>query len=141
VPTSPFEPVLRYATYVVLVWLGVLAGTIGTFLVPGMTVGGFLGLSTLVAVAGNAFLGLLGGFGVGTTAGAAAPLAGWIAVVLAVNVYFPGGDVIIPGALGGAPDVVHAGFAFMIGGVAASIVPIVLTSRYTERVKTPKSLP
>jgi hypothetical protein len=131
---------VRIATYAVLVALGGMLATLGAFLVPAGIVGGFIGLSALVAVAGNLFTGLLGGWGVGTTAGAVAPFAGWFVAVGVLTTVSPGGDVVIPGALPNDPGVVHAGLTFMLGGLVASIVTIVLTSRFTARVISPKSL-
>jgi hypothetical protein len=130
----------RLVMYAVLAGLGVMLGTVGCFLVPDGIVGGFLGLSTLVAVAGNLFVGVLGAAGIGSRAGAIAPFAGWFIAVGGFSSFSPGGDVVIPGSLPADPGVVHAGLTFMLTGLLASIVTIVLTSRYTERTNPPKSL-
>lgn len=129
------------ATYVVLAGLGVLLGTIGAFLVPDGIVGGFLSLATLVAVVGNLFVGLLGVSATASTGGAYATFVGWFVAVGAFVTLSPGGDVVIPGGLPNDPGVVHAGATFMIAGLVASIVTIVLSSRYTARMNPPKSLP
>jgi hypothetical protein len=134
------EAALRYASCLMLAALGVMLGTLGTFLVPAGIVGGFVGLSALVAVAGNLFTGLLGGFGLRSTAGAIAPFAGWIVAVGAFVTFSPGGDVVIPGGLPNDPGVVHAGLTFMATGLVSSLATIVLTSRFTGRVISPKSL-
>jgi Family of unknown function (DUF6113) len=138
---SRHEYALLGATYAVLACLGVMLGVIGAFLVPAGIVGGFLGLSTLVAGAGNLFAGSLGGFGTGSRGGAIAPLVGWFLAVGVLSTFSPGGDVVIPGGLPNDPGVVHAGVTFMLTGLVASIVTIVLTSRYTGRANPPKSLP
>ncbi|HEX3706300.1 MAG TPA: hypothetical protein VHV76_06685 [Mycobacteriales bacterium] len=132
---------LRFATYALFAGFGILLGTIGAFLVPDGIVGGFLSLATLVAVAGNVFVGLLGLSATGSAGGAFAALAGWFVAVGAFATFSPGGDVVIPGGLANDPGVVHAGVTFMIAGLVGSVVTIVLTSRYTARVNPPKSLP
>jgi hypothetical protein len=135
------ERVLLGATFVVLFAVGVLTGVVGTFLVPEQ-VGSFGYLSAVLAVVGNLTMGLLGGFGTLTVAGAVTPLLGWFIAVLALATepfVSKGGDVVIPGTLGNAPGVVHVGVAFMVAGVIASVVSIVITSRFTERANTPKS--
>ena len=132
---------LRLASYAVLAALGLMLGTLGAFLVPAGIVGGFIGLSALVAVAGNLFTGALGGWGTQSVGGAIAPFAGWFVAVGVLTTVSPGGDVVIPGALPNDPGVVHAGLTFMLGGLMASVVTIVLTSRFTARGISPKSLP
>jgi hypothetical protein len=139
---SAAELALGLATYGVLLGLGVLAGVVGTFLVP-ERVGSFGYLSAILAVVGNLVVGLLGGIGTASRAGALLPFFGWFVAVglLATEPgVSKGGDVVIPGMLGNDPGVVHAGVAFMSAGVVAAIAAIVVTSRYTERAKTPKSL-
>ena len=54
--------------------------------------------------------------------------------------FSPGGDVVIPGGLPNDPGVVHAGLTFMATGLIRSLATIVLTSRFTGRVISPKSL-
>mgnify|MGYP001546014730 FL=1 len=87
---------------------------------------------------GNLAVGLLGGRGTVTTAGAVAPAVGWFAGIATVTVVAPGGDVVIPGGLPADPGVVVVGMVTLLGGLLASIVPIALTSRYTARVNRPK---
>ncbi|HVX68971.1 MAG TPA: hypothetical protein VHA79_04710 [Mycobacteriales bacterium] len=129
---------LLIATYVVLGCVGVLMATIEAFLVPQRLMGGVEGLSALLAVLGNLAVGLLGGRGTVTTAGAVAPAVGWFAGIATVTVVAPGGDVVIPGGLPADPGVVVVGMVTLLGGLLASIVPIALTSRYTARVNRPK---
>jgi hypothetical protein len=126
----------------VLLGLGVLTGVVGTFLVP-ERLESFGYLSAIVGLVGNLVMGLLGGIGTASRVGAFLPFFGWFVAVglLATEpIVSKGGDVVIPGMLGNAPGVVHAGVAFMAAGVVAAIIAIVVTSRYTERLKTPKSL-
>ena len=139
--TSRFGYALLGVSYLALAALGVMLGTIGSFLVPAGIVAGFLGVSTLVAVAGNLVAGLLGGIGTASVGGAIVPFAGWFAVLFVLNAYSPGGDVVIPGGLPNDPGVVHAGVTFMLTGLVTSIITIVITSRYTARANRPKSLP
>jgi hypothetical protein len=126
------------ATYVVLACVGVLMATIEAFLVPQRLAGGVEGLSAVLAVLGNLAVGLLGGWGTATTAGAVAPAVGWVVGIGMVTVVAPGGDVVVPGSLPVDPGVVVVGMIMLLGGLLASIVPIALTSRYTARVNRPK---
>ncbi len=126
------------ATCVVLACLGLLTGTVEAFLVPVRLPGGVEGLSAVLALVGNLGIGLLGGLGTGTTAGAIAPAAGWFAAMATVTVVAPGGDVVVAGALPAAPGVVGVGVVTRLGGLLAAIVPIALTGRYTTRVNRPK---
>jgi hypothetical protein len=126
------------ATYIVLFGVGVLAGTTEAFLIPLRLPGGLEGLAAALAVIGNLGVGLLGGLGTGTTAGAVAPAAGWFAALATVTVVAPGGDVVIPGSLPADPGIVVVGMVTLLGGLLASIVPIALTGRYTARVNRPK---
>jgi len=141
VPQRGFERALLIATYGVLCAVGVLLATIEAFLVPARLTGGIEGLSAVMAVVGNLGIGLLGGFGTRTTAGAVAPAVGWLVVMFVLAVYAPpGGDVVIPGRLPSDPGVVAAGVVTLMAGLLASIVPIPLSSRYTTRVNPPKGL-
>lgn len=139
---SPAAHALHALTCLVLFGLGALAGVVGTFLVP-ERIGSFGYFSAVVGVVGNLVVGFLGGLGTESRLGALTPFLGWfIAVGLLVTEPFvsKGGDVVVPGMLGNAPGVVHAGVAFMVGGLLAAILPIVVISRFTERVNAPKSL-
>ncbi|HVV76291.1 MAG TPA: hypothetical protein VHC43_09670 [Mycobacteriales bacterium] len=131
---------LLIATYVVLFAVGVLSATIAAFLVPQRLAGGIEGLSILIALIGNLSVGLLGGLGTRTVAGAAVPAVGWFAALAAATFVARGGDVVIPGRLPVDPGVVKVGGAVWLVGLLASIVPIPLTNRYTARVNPPKGL-
>lgn len=133
-----FDAALLAATYVVLFAVGVLLATFEAFLVPQRFAGGLEGLSILIALFGNPGVGLLGGFGTGTPAGAAAPAVGWFLTMATLSIFAPGGDVVIPGGLPADPGVVWVGTITLLGGLLTSIVPIALTSRYTRRVNPPK---
>jgi hypothetical protein len=135
------EPALVAATYVLLFGVGVGLAVIEAFLVPLRLFGGVEGLSAVIAVLGNFAVGLLGGFGTATPAGAASPAIGWFTAMAALSIFAPGGDVVIPGALPVDPGVVWVGTSTLLGGLSASIVPIALTSRYTRRVNAPKGTP
>lgn len=140
-PVGRAEQTWLIATYLVLAALGALLGVLGSFLVPQRLFGGVEGISVLVALAGNLATGLIGGVGTSTRAGAVAPAIGWVLAVGTLTSVAPGGDVVIPGGLPVDPGVPKAGLAFLLVGLVAAVVPIPLTSRYTERVNTPKSLP
>ncbi|MGN6474562.1 MAG: DUF6113 family protein [Mycobacteriales bacterium] len=138
---APFQAGLLVATYAVLFALGVVLATFEAFLVPQRLAGGLEGLSVLIALVGNVGVGLLGGFGTGTTAGAVAPAIGWFLTMATLSIFAPGGDVVIPGGLPADPGVVWVGTITLLGGLLTSIVPISLTSRYTRRVNPPKGTP
>jgi hypothetical protein len=137
-PQGRLGGLLLISTYVLLFGVGLLAGTNEAFLVPQRLGGGIEGLAAAIAVAGNLAVGMLGGMGTRTTAGAIAPAVGWFVALATVTVVAPGGDIVIPGALPADPGVVVVGMITLLGGLLASIVPIALTGRYTARVNWPK---
>jgi hypothetical protein len=124
-------------TYAVLAAIGVVLALIEAFLVPQRVFGGIEGLAAVLAFAGNAIVGSLGGIGTRTVAGALVPIVGWFAMVSAVIVYSPGGDVIIPGKLPSDPGVVATGMAFLVMGILAGGVALVATFLFTKRVNSP----
>jgi hypothetical protein len=126
------------ATYVVLIAIGIVLGGIDAFLVPQRLSGGIEGLSVVLAVVGNAGAGVLGGIGTRTMIGAVAPVAGWFVAVAVLTVAGPGGDVVLPGQLKQDPGVVHVTSAFLILGILAGGIALVVTSRYTKRVNQPR---
>jgi hypothetical protein len=133
------------ATYVVLAMIGVVLGLLESFLVPQRMWGGLEGLSVVLAFVGNAVVGSLGGVGTRTITGSLVPIVSWFVAVGVVTVYAPGGDVIIAGKLPADPGVVVTGMAFLIGGILAGGVALVVTthslkSRYTKRVNAPTPL-
>jgi hypothetical protein len=127
------------ATYVVLAAVGVLTGVLGCFLVPQRLFGGVEGLSVVLAVVGNAGIGTAAGIATRQFAGAVVPVMGWFLTVGFVTVYMPGGDVILPGRLQQDPGVTHVTTAFLILGVLAGALALVVTAHYTRRAKTPTS--
>jgi hypothetical protein len=138
---SLWELVLLAATCLVLFGVGVALAVVEAFLVSQRLFGGLEGLSALIAVFGNLAVGLLGGFGTATRAGAASPAIGWFVTMATLSIFAPGGDVVIPGQLPADPGVVVVGTVTLLGGLLASIVPIALTGRYTSRVNPPKGNP
>jgi hypothetical protein len=122
----------------VLIAVGGLLGLIGCFLVPLRIGNGIEGLAAAIALVGNAVAGLLGGWGTRATRGALLPGIGWFAVVAAVNLVAPGGDVIVPGKLAVDPGVVDVGYAFLVLGILGTIAAISLTSLYTRRLSAPR---
>jgi hypothetical protein len=131
---------LLLATYVVLAAIGLVLGVIEAFLVPQRIFGGVEGLSAVLAFVGNAIVGSLGGVGTRTMVGAIVPIASWFVAVGALTVYAPGGDVVIAGKLPTDPGVVVTGTAFLILGILAGGVALVVTSHYTRRVNAPTPL-
>jgi hypothetical protein len=128
------------ATYVVLAAIGVLLGVIESFLVPLRLTGGLEGLSVVLALVGNLAVGLLGGIGTRTSAGAVAPIVGWFAAVGVLTTVSPGGDVVFAGKLPVDPGVVVVGMAFLLVGIFAGGVALVVSMRYTRRANAPTTL-
>jgi hypothetical protein len=127
------------ATLVALAGSGLLLGVVGAFLVPLRLPGGLEGLAVVVALLGNLGLGLLGGLGLRSTFGAATPAVAWFVPVAVLFTSGPGGNVVIPGRLGGDPGVPRVGVGFLVGGVVAAIVAHIVTVRYTKASGTPTS--
>lgn len=127
------------ATYVALAGIGVLSGTLEAFLVPQRLPHGLEGLSAALAFVGNVAVGALGGIGTRTIAGALVPAFGWFVTVAYISTYAPGGDVILPGSLPVDPGIPRVTFAFIVLGLLASALSIVLTLRYTKRADRPTS--
>jgi hypothetical protein len=127
--THGAELVVLLATYVVLAAIGVVLAVIEAFLVPQRMFGGIEGLSAVLAFVGNVAVGSLGGIGTRTTTGAILPIASWFVAVGVLTTYSPGGDVVIAGKLPADPGVVVAGTAFLILGILAGGVALVVTVR------------
>jgi hypothetical protein len=139
VPSVTAERSVLAVTYVVLAGIGVLSGGLEAFLVPQRLPHGVEGLSVVLAVVGNIGFGVLGGIGTKTLAGALVPAFGWFVTVGFISAYAPGGDVILPGTLPVDPGVTHVTTAFLILGLLASGIAVVLTLRYTKRSDQPTS--
>jgi hypothetical protein len=127
------------ATYVVLAGIGVVSGVLEAFLVPQRLPHGVEGLSVALAVVGNIAVGALGGIGTKTTAGALVPAGTWLVTVGFISSYAPGGDVILPGSLPVDPGIPRVTIGFLLLGLLASAIGVVLTLRYTKRVEQPTS--
>jgi hypothetical protein len=128
---------LLAATYLVLVAIGLVLGVIETFLVPQRLFGGVEGLSAALALLVNTSVGVFGGLGTRTLAGAVAPFAGWFVAVAALTVAAPGGDVVLAGKLPADPGVVMAGTAYLFVGVFAAALTFFVTVRYGRPRATP----
>jgi hypothetical protein len=133
------ERVITLATYVVLAAMGALLGVIGAFLVPARILGGVEGLSVVLAFGGNALLGVFGGLGTRSLAGAIAPTVGWFVAVGVLTVFGPGGDVVLAGRLPADPGVVVVGDAFLFVGVVSGALAMLITAYFIRRGKTPTS--
>jgi hypothetical protein len=118
---------ILFATYVVLLAIGVLLGVIGSFLVPLRLTGGLEGLSVVLAVLGNAAVGSLGGLGTRTMLGAILPTVGWFVVVGVLLLVAPGGDFVFVGKLPADPGVVWVGNLFLLLGVVGGAIALFVT--------------
>jgi hypothetical protein len=128
--------------YAVLAAIGVVLGVVGTFLVPQRVFGGVEGLSVVLALVGNALVGSFGGLATRRPGGVMVPTVSWLLTVAVLAFVAPGGDVVIPGRLPADPGVVIVGPIFLIAGVLAAGLALVVTVRYaksdyTERVNRP----
>lgn len=104
--------------YVVLLLLGATLGLLGAFLSPaGPRVGGLLlSFGLVIAVVGNLVAGLLGLRAIGSRLGAAAPLLGWLVIVLPLGSSTVAGDLVLPGT--------PRSIAFLLlGALAGTAVP------------------
>jgi hypothetical protein len=127
------------ATYLALAGIGVLSGVLEAFLVPYRLPHGVEGLSIALAVVGNIAVGSLGGIGTKTTAGALVPAGAWLVTVGFILSYAPGGDVILPGSIPIDPGIPWVTSGFLLLGVLASGISVVLTLRYTKQAEQPTS--
>jgi hypothetical protein len=133
------ERVITGAIYVVLAVMGALLGVIGAFLVPARIFGDIEGVSVVLALVGNAALGILGGLGTRSLAGALAPTLGWFVAVGVLTVFGPGGDVVLAGKLPDDPSVVTVGDAFLFVGIVSGAVAMLATAYFIRRSKAPTS--
>ncbi len=115
--------------------LGAVLGLWGAFLVPLHLLGAY-GWSVGIALVGNLALPVLGAAGTGRLAGAFVPAAGWL-VAVGFTTWSPGGDVILPSSVGGAPGVGDTGSLFPLVGMAAAGLGIVWAQRRLSRPPAP----
>jgi len=104
------------ATYAVLFALGAELGGVGSFLVPLRVGAVVLPLSIVIAVVGNAAVGVFGARGTGSRLGAAVPGLGWLLVVGVLASARPEGDVVLTGG--------PVGLGFTVGGALAATAVI-----------------
>jgi hypothetical protein len=124
------------ATYVVLAAVGVMLGVIETFLVPQRVFGGLEGLAAVLALVVNSAVATYGGIGTRSFAGALVPIFGWLVTVGVLITYAPGGDVVLAGKLPADPGVVVVGDAYLILGLLAGGISLVVTARYALLTRT-----
>lgn len=129
---SPPDPAYR-AIAVLLFVVGLVLGVVSGFLVPLRLFGGVEGLSVVLALLGTVLLGLLGGWGTGRAPAAVIPGAGWFVGVAALNLYLPGGDIIIPGSLPVDPGITYVGYGFLLAGVVGTVAALTITTRRLNR--------
>lgn len=137
--TQVTERGVLIATFVVLAAIGVVGAAIESFLIPQRLFHGVEGLSAALAFVGNVTIGTAAGLATRTRAAAVIPTASWFVTVGVLTLYLPGGDVVMPGRLPGDPGVVKVVPAFLILGILAGAIAVVITSRYTARVNSPTS--
>lgn len=140
--THATERGVLWAICLVLAAIGLILGTIESFLVPLRLFNGVEGLSVVLAVVGNAFIGTLAGLATRSLAAAVMPVVGWVIAVGALLLVAPGGDVVFVGKLPVDPGVVVVGDVFLFAGILAGAVALVFTVRairsdYTERANPP----
>lgn len=121
------------AAYVVLVAVGVMLGVLETFLVPQRVFGGVEGLSAVLALVVNGAVGGLAGIGMRSVSAAIVPTIAWLVTVGVLITYAPGGDVVLAGKLGNDPGVVKAGDAYLLAGVLAGGVSLIVAARFALR--------
>lgn len=114
-PAPALGPVPSGAAYGLVIVLAVLLAVWGSFLVPLRVGATAVPLACVVAVVGNALLGLAGGRLLGR-AGAAGPALAWLAVVLVLSSPRDEGDLVVPGTL--------TGLAFQALGTLTSAIVI-----------------
>jgi hypothetical protein len=110
---------------VVLCCLSAALGAVIAVLLTPLYLGSvLLPVAILVAVATNGVLPVLARALGGNTAAATAPLIVWIAVVLALSLPRPEGDVLLPGGKGGQLAV---SYGVVLVGVLAGVVAVALS--------------
>jgi hypothetical protein len=127
------DRVCAAATYAVLVATGVMLGVLETFLVPQRLFGGIEGVSAVLALVVNAAVGGLAGIGMRSVSAAIVPTVAWLVTVGVLITYAPGGDVVLAGKLGNDPGVVVAGDAYLIAGVLAGGISLIVATRHALR--------
>jgi hypothetical protein len=130
---SSGDRALAATTYIVLVAIGVMLGVLETFLVPQRLFGGVEGLSVVLALVGNALVGGLAGIGMRSVAAAIVPTVAWLVTVGVLITYRPGGDVVMAGKLGNDPGVVVVGDAYLIAGVLAGGISLLVAAWHALR--------
>jgi len=136
------ERAVLWATCLVLAAIGVVLGTIESFLVPLRLFNGTEGLSVVLAVVGNALIGSLAGLATRSLAAAVMPVVGWVVAVGALLIVARGGDVVFVGKLPADPGVVVVGNVFLFAGILAGVAALFVTTRairsdYTNPVNPP----
>ena len=99
-PPAPLAGAGRTAAYALVLALSVLLALWGAFLVPFRVSGTLVPVSWLLALAGNAVLGTVGGRLHGR-AGAVGPVLLWLVVALTLGSRRAEGDLVVPGSTTG----------------------------------------
>ncbi len=99
----------RLAAYALLFVLGAVVGVAGS-----LVQGGFFPAGLLLALVGAAGLFYGGSRVIGTRAGAVAPAAGWLVVVMLLTATRPEGDFLFGAGLGS--------YGFLLGGMAVAVM-------------------
>jgi hypothetical protein len=126
------------AVHLALVLLGAALGVWGAFLVPLRLPGGVEGLADVVALAGNAGIGLAAARATGSVPAALMPGIGWlVAMMLTIGYLQPSDEVVIPGALEADPGIGTVGTLFLFAGPLGTVIAVVLAQRFTRRGERP----
>ncbi len=117
-PAGTGRPGVAYtvAAYTVVLVLAVLLAVWGAFLVP-LRLGGVpVPLCVVVAVVGNAGLGVAGTRIAGGRLGGLVPGLVWLLIAFTFGTQRPGGDTVIPASV--------MGYAFLVSGIIAAVAAL-----------------
>jgi hypothetical protein len=127
------------AVYLALVVLGAALGLWGSFLVPLRLAGGVEGFSVLLALAGNAAVGVGAARLTGSLPASVMPGIGWLVTLLLTAGYLePSDEVILPSALLSDPGIGTVSALYMFAGPVGTVLAVWLAQRFTRRVERPR---
>jgi hypothetical protein len=127
------------AVHAALVVLGAALGLWGAFLVPLRLPGGVEGFAVVLALVGNAVVGLAATRLSGSLPASVMPGIGWLVTMLLTMGYLaPADEVIIPGALANDPGVGTVGAFYLFAGPVGTLIAVWLGQGFTRRAQRPK---
>jgi hypothetical protein len=126
------------AVHLVLVLLGAALGLWGVFLIPLRLPGGIEGFSVLLALVGNAVVGIAATRSTGSLPAAVMPGIGWlVTLMLTVGYVTPSDEAIIPGALPADPGIGTVGAFYLFAGPVGTVLAVTFAQRFTRRAERP----